>query len=155
MVIVKCKGCGKEYELVNGENPSNYQCECGGNLIFDDKLDDYGNSQKIKKTEVCLDCGTKNPEKALYCQECGHKLLPVTKQKSREIKPVKIVPDLNPFWWIFLNIFVSPLIVILIGFYFVFRKTLGGWLIVGYGFVGEVVSLITVVILYIVGFTLS
>lgn len=32
MVIVKCKECGKEYELGKGETSSNFQCECGGNL---------------------------------------------------------------------------------------------------------------------------
>jgi hypothetical protein len=32
LVIVKCKECGKEYQLKPGENPEDYQCECGGRL---------------------------------------------------------------------------------------------------------------------------
>ncbi len=32
MVIVKCKICGKEYELSTKDNPNDFQCECGGNL---------------------------------------------------------------------------------------------------------------------------
>lgn len=34
MGIVKCLDCGKEYELNSGENPSDFQCECGGNLTY-------------------------------------------------------------------------------------------------------------------------
>jgi len=31
-MLVKCKECDKEYELDKGTDPSNYQCDCGGNL---------------------------------------------------------------------------------------------------------------------------
>jgi hypothetical protein len=31
-VIAKCTECGIEYELKDGEKPSDYQCECGGEL---------------------------------------------------------------------------------------------------------------------------
>jgi uncharacterized membrane protein len=31
-VIAKCTECGKEYELKEGKKPSDYQCECGGEL---------------------------------------------------------------------------------------------------------------------------
>ena len=33
MVIAKCEKCSPEYELDKGETPSEYQCECGGNLV--------------------------------------------------------------------------------------------------------------------------
>lgn len=33
MVIANCKECGQEYELDKGVTPSEYQCECGGNLV--------------------------------------------------------------------------------------------------------------------------
>jgi len=32
MVIAKCGECGTEYQLDSGEDPSDFQCECGGNL---------------------------------------------------------------------------------------------------------------------------
>ena len=32
MVVAKCVKCGKEYELKSDEEPSNFQCECGGDL---------------------------------------------------------------------------------------------------------------------------
>jgi hypothetical protein len=32
LVIAKCIECGKEYEIKDGEKPSDYQCECGGEL---------------------------------------------------------------------------------------------------------------------------
>ena len=31
-VIIKCKKCGKEYELGTNEKVSNFLCECGGEL---------------------------------------------------------------------------------------------------------------------------
>ena len=32
LALVKCKKCGKEYQLEKGENTSDFQCECGGKL---------------------------------------------------------------------------------------------------------------------------
>ena len=32
MVVAKCEKCEKEYELKSDEEPSNFQCECGGDL---------------------------------------------------------------------------------------------------------------------------
>lgn len=34
MPIVKCELCGKEYQLKSGENLSDFQCTCGGNLNY-------------------------------------------------------------------------------------------------------------------------
>lgn len=31
---MKCKECGKEFQLGEGENPSDFQCDCGGNLGY-------------------------------------------------------------------------------------------------------------------------
>ena len=31
-MIAVCKECGKEYQIESGDNPKNYQCDCGGNL---------------------------------------------------------------------------------------------------------------------------
>lgn len=42
MVIVKCKECGQEYELEDDNNPSDFKCECGGNLEFKESIEpDY------------------------------------------------------------------------------------------------------------------
>ena len=48
MVIVKCMKCGKEYELKPDNNPSDFQCDCGGNLEF--KADIAHEILKSKKT---------------------------------------------------------------------------------------------------------
>jgi len=32
MVIAKCEKCKKEYQLESNEKPSDFQCECGGEL---------------------------------------------------------------------------------------------------------------------------
>ena len=31
-MIVKCKKCSMEYQLEKGDNPNDFQCDCGGNL---------------------------------------------------------------------------------------------------------------------------
>lgn len=46
---VKCKECGQEYELESGESPSDFQCECGGDLIGKNTLVKPAN--KDKKTD--------------------------------------------------------------------------------------------------------
>ena len=33
VMIAKCTECGKEFELKDGEKPSDYQCECEGELL--------------------------------------------------------------------------------------------------------------------------
>lgn len=53
MIIVKCKVCGMEYELDPGDNPSDFQCECGGDLspvVFKDK--DFTNPKDFTDTEI-------------------------------------------------------------------------------------------------------
>lgn len=37
MVLVKCRDCGKEFELEEGNNPSDFQCECEGKLEHDNE----------------------------------------------------------------------------------------------------------------------
>lgn len=32
MVVVKCKLCGRKYQLYPEDNPNDYQCDCGGSL---------------------------------------------------------------------------------------------------------------------------
>jgi len=46
-MLANCEKCGKEYELKENENPSDFQCECGGDLT----------SKKIEPLE------TKKPNK--------------------------------------------------------------------------------------------
>lgn len=44
LVIAKCKKCGKEYQLESNEKPSDFQCECGGEL----------SSKKIDKKPITI-----------------------------------------------------------------------------------------------------
>jgi len=63
LMIVKCESCGIEYELGSDEKPSDFQCECGGELspnemvfepiksphepIIEEDLDDKSKNKKI------------------------------------------------------------------------------------------------------------
>jgi DNA-directed RNA polymerase subunit RPC12/RpoP len=48
MVVAKCVKCGKEYELEHGEKPSNFQCECGGELKSKEIVSESIKTKKIK-----------------------------------------------------------------------------------------------------------
>lgn len=53
MIIVKCKVCGDEYELDTSDNPSDFQCECGGDLspvVFKDK--NFTDPKDFTDTEI-------------------------------------------------------------------------------------------------------
>ena len=77
MVKVKCKKCGKEYDLKKGDKPSDFQCECGGDLDYSMKtIAEFrkGRNPPIitdKNSKFCPSCGAKNPEDADFCCECG------------------------------------------------------------------------------------
>ena len=72
MVLTKCIKCGKDYELESGEEPANFQCECGGELKPIEKQDK--NIQEMKATNICPYCRTENEETSKYCQNCGKKI---------------------------------------------------------------------------------
>jgi len=69
LLLLKCNLCGKEYELEDGENPSDYQCECGGNLSPEIKKSTI--ARKKKEVEICKNCGNKLPENSSVCPKCG------------------------------------------------------------------------------------
>ena len=77
-----CDKCGGYYELQEGESPEDFgDCECGGKL----------NHKKIMEIEtdsefICPECGTKNPEKADFCAECGVSLHPIQEGRDEAIK---------------------------------------------------------------------
>ncbi len=48
MVVTKCVDCGNEYEIEDDENPADFQCECGGNLIY---LDTVSNAESLEGIE--------------------------------------------------------------------------------------------------------
>jgi MFS family permease len=47
LVIAKCKECGKEYQLSSRDNLGEFQCECGGELEYKEKLE-VKNEDSIK-----------------------------------------------------------------------------------------------------------
>lgn len=53
-VLVKCKECGKEYELEHGEKPSDFICKCGGNL-------GYKKNRTLAKPKI-----VKKPRKTIF-----------------------------------------------------------------------------------------
>lgn len=54
---VKCDKCGKEYILEKGENPSDYQCDCGGNLISLFDMKKNTRQKPIENTAKTTDSG--------------------------------------------------------------------------------------------------
>lgn len=50
MVIAKCEKCKKEYQLESNEKPSDFQCECGGELSSKEVLVEPVKPIKPKKT---------------------------------------------------------------------------------------------------------
>jgi hypothetical protein len=47
LVIAKCKQCEKEYQLNSSDNLGDFQCECGGELDYKEKLE-VKNEDSIK-----------------------------------------------------------------------------------------------------------
>lgn len=87
-MIAKCKSCGQEYQLEEDEDPNDFQCECGGELIHSESLEDIvEDSSKPKSVIKCSNCGTDNPDYANFCQDCGKKLNSIIEEN--EIKPTK------------------------------------------------------------------
>lgn len=52
MVVVICTECGNEYDLNRGENPSDYQCECGGKLEY---LNTKEDNREPERTNLSVD----------------------------------------------------------------------------------------------------
>jgi hypothetical protein len=50
MVVAKCTKCGKEYELESDEKPSNFQCECRGDLTSNEMTSETVKTKKPNKT---------------------------------------------------------------------------------------------------------
>lgn len=97
-----CEKCGGYYELQPGEKPEDFldKCDCGGNLSFADNLDSTDNNLKeVAISSICPECGMKNPENSIFCQECGGELSSnVEKQKRSGINmcPNKDCKFTNP-----------------------------------------------------------
>lgn len=69
MELLKCNLCGKEYELNDGENPSDFQCECGGDLSPEIKK--ISTVMEKKEAGICKNCGNKLPGNNVICPKCG------------------------------------------------------------------------------------
>lgn len=52
MVIVKCNECSQEYELENGDNPSSYQCDCGGKLDFKGSINYHHETENASRDKI-------------------------------------------------------------------------------------------------------
>jgi len=149
MVIAKCVKCGKEYKLKPDEKPSNFQCECGGQLGYSEDIINP-ERKKSKKTELCTKCGVENPSGSTFCMECGNQLksmdnLTNSKKKTpqndniefhlREYKThdTAIIIGWIPFYYANYLLF-NPIFEIIIGLYLITRgnvraKINGKWII--------------------------
>lgn len=96
MRYLKCDKCGSYYELKEGESIDDFDgCECGGNYIKVNSLEDSKpnikgvSNEEIKKRlaakrkgldikeyedNFCRYCGTKNLENAKFCVKCGSRI---------------------------------------------------------------------------------
>jgi len=78
MLIAKCKKCGKKYELGPIEKPSDFRCECGGELTSNETLkESLEKSNKKKPKLICSNMKCKNIEdiEGKYCPECGSEIV--------------------------------------------------------------------------------
>lgn len=76
MSYLICTECWGYYELQPGEKPEDFndKCECGGNLVYSESLENIEEEFNDSKTTKCPNCGTENPDYANYCQECREKI---------------------------------------------------------------------------------
>lgn len=85
-----CDTCRGYYELQEGESPEDFlsKCDCGGKLIYSKSLEgiveDVNNPKNII---TCPNCGTKNPDYAKFCQECGKNTIAETINEN-EVKTI-------------------------------------------------------------------
>jgi len=89
MVIAKCDSCAQEYQLGTGENPADFQCECGGELNYSKQLEQIEeDSNEPESTVTCPYCGAETPRDKKICMTC-HKFLKSisTYQKSDKSYP--------------------------------------------------------------------
>ncbi len=79
MVNAKCNSCSQEYQLETGENPSDFQCECGGELNYSEQFERIEEDSNDAKTSVkCPYCGEKTPADKKICTSCNKFLRPIT-----------------------------------------------------------------------------
>lgn len=75
MVIAKCEKCGKEYRLESNENPSDFQCECGGELTSNEITSETVKTKNANKTPKDIredwDKQSKNTPNTYYLQILG------------------------------------------------------------------------------------
>ena len=98
MILAKCEKCGKEYQLEPKDDPSDFQCECGGELKYKD-------SEEVPINTVCPFCGRENPDGTKYCASCGKELKENKAHKSsrNEMKvPIFKWENLNKNYKIFI-----------------------------------------------------
>jgi len=80
MPYFMCEKCRKEYELEPGEQPSDYQCECGGSLRLTDNIDEKTDSTITPF--YCAYCGAENEDKTTFCKDCGKRIKPEEKKSG-------------------------------------------------------------------------
>jgi uncharacterized OB-fold protein len=102
MVIVKCKNCGKEYEVKTFTKLSNYQCECGGDLRTQSMNEIWKQThpdKENKKNEwkcIRTNCtNTESGQEGLCCIGCGKPLFEVDPEEYKKIIHKKANFDLR------------------------------------------------------------
>lgn len=108
-MLVKCATCGKQYDIERESNISDFQCECGGELVrkrvethttessthigtipivsgnMGNKTSDKSKKKKEESKLIsCPDCGHKVSKKAKNCPNCG-------RQFRRDLTSIEIV----------------------------------------------------------------
>jgi len=78
MTYVKCEKYGKYRELKKGESADTESCECGGNYVYIQRLDQhiFDEIDPLIGTYICPKCETPHQESAETCSKCGYKLKP-------------------------------------------------------------------------------
>jgi len=147
MVNAKCDSCSQEYKLETGENPSDFQCECGGELKSSEQFDQIEEISNDSETTVkCPYCGEKTPADKKICTSCNKFLRSITTYAKPDkpykgylstkstSKPTKSFINLGLKWEIVGIGFASALMLSLVGtfifgfFGYILGTAMGGFI---------------------------
>lgn len=139
--MVKCKKCGKEYELDLDDNPKDFQCDCGGNLeerrtiadvrmelqniskpeqkksgnFIDKTISDYRKDNKFNKSKDEFE-GLNTEQKKHELFRRGYKLIDEDDEKYVFKKMVPVVPMFITLILAVLSVFLLLFFIGILGF---------------------------------------
>jgi hypothetical protein len=95
LVIVRCKECGKEYQLKSSDNPSDFQCDCGGYLEYKIETTSKKQTKGVSDFRKTIDNSSKKKYKSKKSyNEDFKKLRKFIEDINKSINPLALVAGL-------------------------------------------------------------